>query len=40
MDEKGYATIADFKGKMNYGQIGNPDVYERSQFMKYNSSHD
>jgi len=24
---------------MNYGKIGDPDVYERSQFMKYYSSH-
>jgi dihydroorotate dehydrogenase (fumarate) len=40
MDEKGYKSIADFKGKMNYGKIGDPDVYERSQFMKYFSSHE
>jgi len=40
MDEKGYSTISDFKGKMNYGKIGDPDVYERSQFMKYYSSHE
>lgn len=40
MDEKGFASIAEFKGKMNYGKIGNPDVYERSQFMKYYSSHE
>lgn len=40
MDEKGYSTNSDFKGKMNYGKIGDPDVYERSQFMKYYSSHE
>lgn len=40
MDEKGYENIADFNGKMNYGKIGDPGVYERSQFMKYYSSHD
>lgn len=40
MDKKGLGTIEDFKGKMNYGQIGDPEVYERSQFMKYYSDHD
>jgi dihydroorotate dehydrogenase (fumarate) len=40
MNDKGYASIADFKGNMNYGKIGDPSVYERSQFMKYYSSHD
>jgi dihydroorotate dehydrogenase (fumarate) len=40
MNEKGYKTITDFKGIMNYGKIGDPDVYERSQFMKYFSSHE
>lgn len=39
MDEKGYTSIADIKGTMNYGKIGDPGVYERSQFMKYYSSH-
>jgi len=39
MDEKGYTSMADIKGTMNYGKIGDPDVYERSQFMKYYSSH-
>ncbi len=40
MVEKGYSRIFDFKGKMNYGKIGDLDVYERSQFMKYYSSHE
>lgn len=40
MDKKGYKSINDFRGIMNYGKIGDPDVYERSQFMKYYSSHD
>lgn len=40
MDEKGFKTIADFNGKLNYKNIGNPAVYERSQFMKYFSSHE
>ncbi|MDY0199859.1 MAG: dihydroorotate dehydrogenase-like protein [Bacteroidales bacterium] len=40
MDANKYDTISQFNGIMNYGQIGDPDVYERSQFMKYFSSHD
>ena len=40
MDKKGYKSIGDYRGIMNYGKIGDPDVYERSQFMKYYSSHD
>ena len=40
MDTHDYSTIDQFNGIMNYGKIGNPDVYERSQFMKYFSSHD
>ncbi|NPA37995.1 MAG: dihydroorotate dehydrogenase-like protein [Chlorobi bacterium] len=38
MEEKGYENIESFKGIMNYGKIGNPALYERSQFMKYFSS--
>jgi dihydroorotate dehydrogenase (fumarate) len=38
MEEKGYDNIESFKGIMNYGKIGNPALYERSQFMKYFSS--
>ncbi|MFP4556366.1 MAG: dihydroorotate dehydrogenase-like protein [Bacteroidales bacterium] len=40
MDKKGYSEIKDIQGIMNYGKIGDPEVYERSQFMKYYSSHD
>jgi dihydroorotate dehydrogenase (fumarate) len=40
MERKGYNNISEFKGMMNYGKIGDPDVYERSQFMKYYSSHE
>lgn len=35
MDKKGFASINDFKAKMNYTNIENPDVYFRIQFMKY-----
>ncbi len=35
MDEKGFAGIEDFRGKMSYAQADEPIVYERAQFMKY-----
>ena len=35
MTKKGYNTIEDFKGKMNYSSIVNPTTFERIQFMKY-----
>jgi dihydroorotate dehydrogenase (fumarate) len=35
MDRHNYATINDFKGKMNFNQIENPEAYLRIQFMKY-----
>jgi len=38
MKKKGYNKIDDFKGYLNYGHIGDPTVYERSQFMKYYSN--
>jgi dihydroorotate dehydrogenase (fumarate) len=38
MDAKGFSSINEFKGKLNYGQIHDPALYERSQFMKYYSS--
>ena len=40
MDEKGYSTIDDFRGKMNYGKIPDPQLYERAQFMKYFSKYE
>ncbi|WP_439185635.1 dihydroorotate dehydrogenase-like protein [Carboxylicivirga taeanensis] len=40
MDEKGYASINDFRGLMNYSRIENPAIYERAQFMKYFSSYE
>ncbi len=40
MEEKGYKTISDFKGAMNYGKIGEPGLYERAQFMKYFSTYE
>lgn len=40
MEKKGYTQISDFKGKLNYLNIDKPAVFERTQFMKYFSSHD
>jgi len=33
-----YSSPGQFRGRMNYGNIKNPSVYERAQFMKYYSS--
>ena len=33
-----FQSIDEFRGKMNYRNIPLPDMYERSQFMKYYSS--
>ena len=35
MDNKGFGSIGEFRGKMSYRKIPDPSVYERSQFMKY-----
>lgn len=40
MKKKGYKSIVDFKGLLNYGNIQNPYHYERSQFMKYYSNYE
>lgn len=38
MDEHNFKSLEDFRGKLSYENISNPQVYERSQFMKYFSS--
>jgi dihydroorotate dehydrogenase (fumarate) len=38
MEEHDFKSIEDFRGKMSYKNINNPQMYERSQFMKYFSS--
>ncbi len=38
MLEHNYKTVEEFRGKMNYSNIGDPGLYERAQFMKYFSS--
>ncbi|MCK5822347.1 MAG: diguanylate cyclase, partial [Bacteroidales bacterium] len=38
MDEKGFDSIDDYRGKMSYRSHKNPRMWERSQFMRYFSS--
>ena len=40
MDKNGFASIDDFRGKLNYRNYKKPLVFERTQFMKYFSSQD
>ena len=40
MDSKGYKSVSEFRGKLNYRNYARPVVYERTQFMKYFSSED
>ncbi len=40
MEEHHFDSIDNFRGKLNYKNIDNPQQYERSQFMKYFSSHE
>ena len=40
MDENGYKTIAEIKGKMNAETAGSVNPFERTQFMKYYSNHE
>jgi len=35
MEKRGYRALKDFRGKMNYSNLKDPSVYERSQFIKY-----
>jgi dihydroorotate dehydrogenase (fumarate) len=35
MTEKGFSTLADFRGKMSQDKSSDPAAYERMQFMKY-----
>ena len=39
MDDKEYSSIRQFRGLLNYKNIENPSVFERSQFMKHYSSY-
>ena len=35
MERKGYASVADFRGKLSYADAAHAERYERAQFMKY-----
>ena len=39
MAEKSFSSLDDFRGKMSYKNIQDPEIYERAQFMKYFSTH-
>ena len=34
MTKNGFESLVDFKGRLNYSAIENPDKFERVQFMK------
>ena len=40
MDENGYKTLSEIKGKMNAETAGSVNPFERTQFMKYYSNHE
>jgi len=39
MNDKEFSRISDFRGKLNYRNVENPSLFERSQFMKHYSSY-
>ena len=40
MAVKGFKSIDDFRGKLNYLNYQKPTVFERTQFMRYFSSYE
>ena len=38
MEKNKYEYISDFRGQMSQEKLQNPEIYERTQFMKYFSS--
>jgi len=40
MDQKGFASVSEFRGRLNYRNYTKPVVYERTQFMKYFAKED
>jgi dihydroorotate dehydrogenase (fumarate) len=40
MEKKGYNSIAEFRGKLNYRNYSKPVIFERTQFMKHFASHE
>lgn len=39
MDIKEFSSLSDFRGRLNYRNVENPSLFERSQFMKHYSSY-
>ncbi|MDF1573414.1 MAG: dihydroorotate dehydrogenase-like protein [Bacteroidales bacterium] len=35
LEKKGFNSINQIKGKLSYGNVENPEIFERMQFMKY-----
>ncbi|MBL7906137.1 MAG: dihydroorotate dehydrogenase-like protein [Bacteroidales bacterium] len=35
MQQHGFTSLIDFRGKLSYAGVNNPALYERAQFMKY-----
>ncbi len=35
MEEKSFATVAEFRGKLNFDNVEDSAIFERTQFMKY-----
>jgi len=40
MEAKGFISVNEFRGKLNYRNYSKPVIYERTQFMKYFASED
>ena len=40
MEKNNFKSISDFRGKLNWANYSRPEVFERTQFMKYFSSMD
>ena len=40
MHQVHYESVSQFRGKLSYANIPNPNLYERSQFMKYFANRD
>lgn len=40
MNHSNFQAVSQFRGRLNYANIPEPSVYERSQFMKYFSNRD
>ncbi len=39
MNNKEFRSLSDFRGRLNYRNVENPSLFERSQFMKHYSSY-